>query len=80
MSKLRQLLDSYIDENNYDYALYNQIEKELKALEIIKNNEVDIKAFNDLENMEEYNYYCTPPLNQEEYDLLKETLCNTLKT
>ncbi len=80
MSKLKRLFDSYIDENNYDYALFNQIEKELKALEIIKNKEVDIKAFNDLQDLEDYNYYCSPELTQEEYNLIKETLCNTLKT
>lgn len=55
------------------------ISKELKALEIIKVKEVDIKAFNDLQDLEDYNYYCSPELTQEEYNLLKETLCNTLK-
>ena len=53
---------------------YETIEKELKALEIIKNKEVDIKAFNDLTNLGDYNYYCEPELTQEEYDLLKEIL------
>ena len=58
----------------------NTIEKELKALEIIKNKEVDIKAFNDLQDLEDYNYYCSPELTQEEYNLIKEVLqCNTLK-
>ena len=50
------------------------IEKELKALEIIKEKEVDIKAFNDLQDLQDYNYYCSPELTQEEYNLLKEVL------
>lgn len=51
-----------------------QLIKEHNALEIIKNKEIDIKAFNDLSNLEEYNYYCEPELTQEEYDLLKGIL------
>ena len=50
------------------------IEKELKVLKIIKENEVDMKAFNDLDSLEDYNYYCTPSLTQEEYNLLREVL------
>ena len=50
------------------------IEKELKALEIIKEKEVDIKAFNDLQDLQDYNYYCSPELTHEEYNLLKEVL------
>lgn len=55
---------------------FKTIEKELKALKIIKEKEVDIKAFNDLQDLQDYNYYCSPELTQEEYDLLKEVLKN----
>ena len=56
------------------------IEKELKALEIIKNKRVDVGFFMILqygENpLEELNrsYEETQRLTQEEYDLLKEVL------
>lgn len=50
------------------------MKKKLKTLEIIKNKEIDMAAFNDLPNLEEYNYYCSPELTQEEYDLLREVL------
>ena len=33
---LKALFDSYIDKENYNYSLYNEIEAKLKALEIIK--------------------------------------------
>lgn len=85
MNKLKQLLDSYIDENNYDYELYKQIEKELEAIEILKDKNIDLFYLQDTTELERYNDACDyyrnlSYLTQEEYDLLKETLCNTLKT
>ena len=56
------------------------IEKELKALEIIKNKNVDIAILKNTENVEQYNntillfFKCSKELTQEEYDLLKEVL------
>ena len=59
------------------------IEKELKALEIVKNKRVDIVgvliyAFNQENGCEFYNSYMSKEieLTQEEYDLLKEILSN----
>lgn len=55
------------------------IEKELKALEIIKEKEVAVFVINDTSNFDEYNirllaYGTNQELTQEEYDLLKEVL------
>lgn len=56
-----------------------RIEKELKALEIIKEKRVNVQALTDGMSLREYNDYCkyvwiTPIINEEEYDLLKEVL------
>lgn len=55
------------------------IEKELKALEIIKEKELNIffvKRFVKRYNRKDFNYQCRyeQQLTQEEYDLLKEVL------
>ena len=59
------------------------IEKELKALEIIKNKGICLPALKltasfDKDNLKEYNKICvkhyTLPLTQKEYDLSKEVL------
>ena len=42
--------------------IVSTLEKELKALEIIKEKEVDIQAMKDLQDLEDYNYYCSPEL------------------
>lgn len=59
------------------------IEKELKALEIIKEKNVDIWILKSCLTLEQYNYSITKMDNcnvfnlvQEEFDLLKEVLCN----
>ena len=57
-----------------DESKVMQLIKEHNALEIIKNKEIDIKAFNDLQDLQDYNYYCEPELTQEEYNLLKGVL------
>lgn len=64
------------------FAIDNQqacdvIEKELKALEIIKNKEINITLLKESEEIEDYNCCClltSVELTQEEYDLLKEVL------
>ena len=60
---------------------YEPIEKELKALEVIKEKEVDAEMLfeywkaNCEDTFEMYNFLNDlKPLSQEEYDLLKEVL------
>ena len=59
-----------------DSGLFEIIGKELAALEIIKENDVDIVALKISKDLKQYN--CKEdgrcPLVQEEYDLLRETL------
>ena len=52
------------------------IEKELKALEIIKKKEVNVAWFTYVDNLEDYNKgkFIGSYLTQEEYDFLKEVL------
>jgi len=55
------------------------VDKKLKALEIIKEKGVNIYLLNETDNVEEYNeliksHYGMKQLTQEEYDLLKEVL------
>ena len=65
----------------WDFEL-DTIEKELKALEIIKDKRLDVTLLQDSENLDYYNidvqnYYTVYEdmyLTQEEYDLLKEVL------
>ena len=58
---------------------FSIIEKSLKALEIIKQKEVDIHNLLISKTVEQYNGYthwlgCKGNLTEEEYDLLKEVL------
>ena len=59
-----------------------EIEKSLKALEIIKKKKVNVELLHICISLEEYNMEILPygnmPLTQEEYDLLKEILNETL--
>ena len=67
-----------------NYIGFETIEKELKALKIIKEKNVDLrdlKAYFKVEcGLQEYNrhQYKENELTQEEYDLLKEMLENEL--
>ena len=59
--------------------LAEPIEKELKALEIIKNKGVDILALQYYENSSQYNFSLRgkfSQLTEDEFDLLKEVLNN----
>ena len=63
----------------HDYDQHKEldiIEKELKALEIIKNKQVQINRLNRSHSAKQYNLYLPKEmhLTQEEYDLLKEVL------
>lgn len=61
--------------NNEKEMLYT-IGKELKALEIIKNKQVQINRLNRSHSAKQYNLYLPKEmhLTQEEYELLKEVL------
>lgn len=76
----RMLLNCDYYEENIDYDL---IEKSLKALEIIKEKEVNVCNFKLFAQFEKWNIYMMhwrddeisgSSLSQEEYDLLKEIL------
>ena len=85
---LNHLIKTYIDEQNYDYSAYIELEKELKALEIIKCllfskckvYETSEKA--TATTITKGNYYVVELklnneifyISKEEYDLLKEVL------
>lgn len=64
-------------ETNFDLD-FLEIEKELKALEIIKNKVVLIDVLVDSENANDYNEFVSKSkdrhLTQEDYDLLKKVL------
>ncbi len=57
---------------------YQIIEKSLKALEIIKEKQVNVGDFIRCKSIEDYNDYCCynekEQLTREEYDLLKKVL------
>ena len=63
-------------EINYDYNKeeYDAIEKELKALEIIKEKKVNVKWLLNSYSCDDYNNWYDIHLTEEEYDLLKEVL------
>ena len=61
----------------YEIGDCDIVEKELKALEIIKEKEVNVYDFKEYESKYEYNKHTKEEfqeLTQEEYDLLKEVL------
>lgn len=66
--ELNHLLDSYIDDENFDYSCYISIEKKLETLDIIKNHKLLNYIFKNEKCMNMYH------LSKEEYDLLKEVL------
>ena len=78
--ELNHLLETYTDNQNFDYSCYKSIENKLKALEIIINKNCDItfliSCFKYNWGIEKYNYYYNGDyqLTEEEYDLLKEVL------
>lgn len=85
LEALKWLMDNgYIKyENGWQAAPYileniNAIEKELKALEIIKDKFVNVTIFMGCDSLEEYNKHPLTMrkgrLTQEEYELLKEVL------
>lgn len=75
----RLINDDWLCEDNtgvYEKE-YANIEKAIKALEIIKNKKVNIDILKQVDNVELYNkciHYLDRQLTQEEFDLLKEVL------
>ena len=71
-----------IDEKNYltereHKEFLSVVEKELKALEIIKEKRVDCKSLIECVDADEYNdLWFDIPIDKEEYELLKEVLEN----
>ena len=68
----------YVIKNHFPMNTETQLKK-LKALDIIKEKEVNVSAFLELDDLKQYNDYCDmvcgcKHLTQEEYDLLKEVL------
>lgn len=87
--ELNHLLETYTDNQNFDYSCYISIENKLKALEIIKEKQVNVRnlIIYCFEMKREYENYIEmfnfsdnfwelgkDLLTQEEYDLLKEVL------
>ena len=79
MSKELEALNDLNDENivyvHKDY--WNEIQKKLKALEIVKEKEVNVFIFLHSGDLETYNDMCETEeekITQEEYELLKEML------
>lgn len=72
--KLVEELKQYIYPESKIYKKLSIIEKELKALEILKEKLIDINWLNGCEELGDYNDLNEPTLEQEEYNLLKEVL------
>lgn len=73
---LRQFEEHFLNGlTKEDKERYETIKKELKALEIIKKKRVDCKSLIECGDADEYNnLWFDIPIDQEEYDLLKEVL------
>lgn len=77
LNTIRHIHDMECGEDESINKDFDIIEKELKALEIIKNKDVDVEYFKikkDKGSLEDYNVRLYDELTQEEYDLLKEVL------
>ena len=72
--ELNHLLDTYTDDQNFDYSCYISIEKKLKALEIIKATGI-LAVFETIGNERTLETMLDKvKLTKENYDLLKEVL------
>ena len=75
---LEALKHLYLRSSDYTNAIcvmdYETIQKELTALEIIRNKKVNCDALYYSKSLEKYNRNTVTDLTQEEYDLLKEVL------
>ena len=83
MSKALEALERIENEYSiYEAVFYKedfeQVRKELKALEIIKEKEVNMQVFNQCEDVETYNKVYIKQkdrqLTQEEFNLLKKVI------
>lgn len=80
-TEMEHTLRVRLENANYELVRKEQAnEKQLKALEIIKNKRVNVDFLLDCKTLEQYNYSCLQYeldrqcLTQEEYDLLKEVI------
>ena len=69
------MLISYEEAKELD-DLKKENKKLKKAIEIIKNKDVDINLLISSNCLEDYNYQYSIPLTQQEYEILKEALEN----
>ena len=74
---------NYISTHNMsvmDTETYNLLHKRSQALEIIKEKNINVRGIINSSNLEYYIDHCMPRNSkeptQEEYDLLKEVLCD----
>lgn len=74
MSKGLEALQFMRERDTFLPSCASTIEKELKALEIIKDRKMDLSSFHNYTSANHYNLYHEYPITQEEYDLLKEVL------
>lgn len=89
LKELLEILDYYKDKAQRNFQTIRifselpnyikEIETELKALEIIKKKKVNVHLLVDKEycpDLDHYNCYAFDNLSKEEYQHLKEVLCN----
>lgn len=80
LKRMYEHLDVELNEDDYAYKIadkdFETIKKELKALEIIKEKEINVFIFLHSGDLETYNDMVEDnrKLTQEEFDLLKEVL------
>ena len=80
LEALKEIKRDYKYPSQYEEELFETIEKQLKALEIIKNKQVAVDEFimciKKADNsLEEYNAFAgSNALTKEEYELLKEVM------
>ena len=79
LEEIKDELYNFKDISEYSKNQFSTIEKELRALEIMKKKKVNVVIVLYSKNLEEYNstvgfYFSKNQLTQDEYDLLKEVL------
>lgn len=88
LEAFKDIIKIYGETNSLEgtYNSFLKIKKELRAFEIIKNKSVDMSTFGAFETYEDYEHFYNmkfhlienecDKLDEEEFNLLKEVLCN----